>query len=299
MTLSIKKHIKKIGFTKLIYIRIKKTYTRLKFRFYMLFTQSKTKEDLLNDLKKSGLKHGDKVIINSSLSKIGYIKNGANTVVEALKEYIGEQGLIVMSTYPHTNAYNYLQNYEIFDIHNTVSKNGRITEVFRKGEGVYRSLHPTHPIAAWGNQAKILMQGHHESIFPYDKKSPYKKLLDIDVKIYLIGVDLKHAVMIRIIDDLYDDYILSPYITDKLFHVQVKDESGKILNVSTACHDPRYSNERNNMAIFPYLKDKIIFSKLGKAETWLFSSKDLFNTQIKCSKDGIYPFYKLPLKNRN
>ncbi|MEZ5199000.1 MAG: AAC(3) family N-acetyltransferase [Bacteroidales bacterium] len=236
--------------------------------------------------------------MNSSLSSMGSVKGGPETFIEALKEYITSKGLIVMSTYPHINMYNYLENYEIFDVKKTPSKNGSITEIFRKGHDVIRSLHPTHSLAAWGKDAKYFMEGHEISQSPYDEFSPYKKLLDINVKMLLIGVNFNHAVMIRVIDDLYPDYPLSPYIPNKVYTVEVRNYDGNLIKINTPCHDPIFSKERNNMAIFPHVKDKVTFGKLGSAYTWVLRSQDLFNKQIDLSKKGVFPFYKLPLKNR-
>lgn len=270
----------------------------MKYNFNKTFKKKITEEDLIKQFPKIGIKKGDKIIINSSMSKIGVLENGPKTFIDALMKYITPEGLIVMSTYPHTNSYNYLENYEIFDVWNTPSKNGAITEYFRKCDGVYRSIHPTHPLAAWGKDAKEIMAGHELSETRYGDKSPYRKLLDMDVKVFLIGVNFNHAVMFRAIDDLYPEYPINPYIPNKSYKVKVKDYNGNLIDMVTPCDDPNFSKERDNMIIFPYMKKKIKFSKLGAANTWVFSSQELHKTQIECSKKNILPYYKFPLKGR-
>ena len=98
-------------------------------------------------------------------------------------------------------------------------------------------------------------------------------------------------IMIRVIDDLYEEYPINPYC-DKKFIVQVKGYNGELIDVETNCHDPQYfGTNRQNMKLFSYLKDKIVFGFLGQAPTMVLYSKDMYDTQIECSKQGIYPFY--------
>ena len=42
------------------------------------------KERIIKDLKDLGLKEGDTVIVHSSLSSLGYVEGGADTVIDAL-----------------------------------------------------------------------------------------------------------------------------------------------------------------------------------------------------------------------
>lgn len=290
----IKYILKKSSILKFIYPKFVALKGKIRFWYKKNFSKVWTEEMLIKKFPELGIFPKDKIIINSSMSKIGILQNGPETFVNALKRYITDDGLIVMSTYPHRNSYEYLENYEVFDVLNTPSKNGALTEYFRKSEGVVRSIHPTHSLAAWGKNAKEIMAGHEKSKRMYDIHSPYKKLLDLNVKNFLIGVNFDHMVMIRAIDDLYEDYPIYPYIKDKVYKVDVKGYDGEIIQMETVCHDPVYfSKERYNMRMFEYLKDKIIFGKLGGAETWVLSSQDMFSTQVECAKKGIYAFHRL------
>ena len=57
-----------------------------------------TKADIVAGLQEIGLKEGDTVIVHTSLSSIGYVCGGAQTVIEALIEVVGENGTIMMPT---------------------------------------------------------------------------------------------------------------------------------------------------------------------------------------------------------
>ena len=70
-----------------------------------------TVEQLVEDLKAIGIQKGDTLLVHSSLSRLGYLKDGPKTFIEALLEAVGENGNLLMPTSPN-NVYqlNYIQN---------------------------------------------------------------------------------------------------------------------------------------------------------------------------------------------
>ena len=57
-----------------------------------------TKTDILTALSEIGLGKGQVVMVHTSLSSLGYVCGGAQTVIEALIETVGEDGTIMMPT---------------------------------------------------------------------------------------------------------------------------------------------------------------------------------------------------------
>lgn len=283
-------------------VRIYPHYVKVKTKM-RLWLMTKTMDPITEDMLIEQFSHlgiypGDKIMVHSAGSKIGIIDGGPKTFVEALKHYITPNGLIVMPSFPHRGMYEYLENYSMFDVLETPSKNGAITECFRKSDGVVRSAHPTHPLCAWGKDAEQFIEGHELCHSPFEATSPFARMLEMNIKIFLIGVDLEHVTMTRVIEDIYADYQLEPYIPNKIYVVDVKLANGQIIKVSTPCHDPQYfGKERNNMRFYSYLKNKIIYGSLGRTSTWVFYAQDLYNTQVECVKKGIYGFNKYRYKN--
>lgn len=281
-----------------IYPYYVKKKTKIRLWWMAKMTKPLTEDMLIEQLAYLGINPGDKVMIHSAGSKIGIIEGGPETFVRAIKRLITPRGLIVMPSFPHRSMYEYLENYSMFDVANTPSKNGAITECFRKSEGVFRSAHPTHPLCAWGKDAEDFVKGHEYCQTPFAEMSPFSKMLAMDIKLFLIGVNLEHVTMTRVIEDIYTDYQIEPYIPNKRYIVDVKLSDGEIVKVTTPCHDPKYfGKERNNMRFYPYLKDKITYGQLGHASTWIFSAQDLYKTQIDCVKQGIYGFNCYRYKN--
>ena len=56
------------------------------------------KDEIIQKLKEVGLKSGDTVMVHTSLGKMGYVCGGAQTVIEALMEVVGDSGTIMMPT---------------------------------------------------------------------------------------------------------------------------------------------------------------------------------------------------------
>lgn len=56
------------------------------------------KEEIVKKLREAGLEKGDVVMVHTSLKRMGYVCGGAQTVIEALMEVVGENGTIMMPT---------------------------------------------------------------------------------------------------------------------------------------------------------------------------------------------------------
>ena len=52
------------------------------------------KDEIIQKLKEVGLKIGDTVMVHTSLGKMGYVCGGAQAVIEALMEVVGDSGTI-------------------------------------------------------------------------------------------------------------------------------------------------------------------------------------------------------------
>jgi aminoglycoside 3-N-acetyltransferase len=147
------------------------------------------KEEIKAGLRKLGLKKGDSVGVHSSLRSFGRVEGGADVVIDALLEIVGEEGNIVMSTHsanlaeiqrtPEEIAMGVSWLFKIlpYDPEETPVRTGIIPETFRKRKGVVRGSHPSNSVAAFGPKARELSEGWH-------------KLLELDGYILLIGVGL-------------------------------------------------------------------------------------------------------------
>lgn len=180
--------------------------TKRKFKVHV------TKKDIKEGLKKLGLKGGDIVGVHSSLSSFGYVEGGADAVIDALLETVGENGAILMPTYSTNRVEVERTQREVemgvtwkyrilpYDPKETPCWTGKIPETFRKRSGVVRSFNPTHSLAAIGAKAKELTQG-------------WKKLLENDGYILILGVDLGSCSAMHLAEERVQ---LPQHILDKI-----------------------------------------------------------------------------------
>lgn len=159
-----------------------------------------TKTDLKEDLKALGINQRGTLLVHSSYKSIGEVDGGPDTVLDSLSEYM-EGGLLVLPT--HTWSYINEKNPE-FHVEDSPSCVGHLTERFRKREGVVRSWHPTHSVAALGKDAVDFTQGDEKFDTPCARGSAWGKLLDREAQIMLLGVDLRRNTFIHGIEEWVD-----------------------------------------------------------------------------------------------
>ncbi|GEK91920.1 AAC(3) family N-acetyltransferase [Alkalibacterium kapii] len=156
-----------------------------------------TKVSLINDLKKLDINSKGTLLVHSSFKSIGEVEGGPDTVLDSLSTYMKE-GLLVLPT--HTWEYIDKDN-PVFDVLQSPSNVGMLTERFRKRESVYRSEHPTHSVAALGKDAKEFTEGEYKHDTPCARGSVWGKLLDRSAQILLIGVDLTKNTFIHGVEE--------------------------------------------------------------------------------------------------
>lgn len=245
--------------------------------------QGTDKNGLLNDLQKIGVKKGDSLLVHSSLSKIGYVNGGAKTVINALLETIGEEGNLLMPSFPADTFHKaYLQKNPVFDIQNTSSNTGAITELFRKTEGVKRSFHPTDAVCVKGPLATYFTKDHFGQLTPYNKFSPFYKLYEKQGKILMLGVSFDNAgTNLHTLEDAVD--FKFPVYDEKIFEVKMLDEHGKEHFMKTKVHNPEYSVKRKCDELIPlFEKEKVLVKgKIGEANSMLIDAKKMFEVMLK------------------
>ncbi|NKB99757.1 MAG: aminoglycoside N(3)-acetyltransferase [Pseudomonadales bacterium] len=152
-----------------------------------------------------GLRKGQRVLMHCSLSAFGRIQGGAETMLYALTETIGPEGLIAMPTFtpgrfdpsewtqppvPESDWQRYRFETPLFDSRRTPVDwdMSQLYELFRTWPNVFRSNHSHSSFAAWGaGAAQILHQHHLEDRF--GESSPLARLYDEDAEVLFLGTD--------------------------------------------------------------------------------------------------------------
>ena len=124
------------------------------------------KEDILAAFRELGIRQGMTVMTHTSLSSLGYVCGGAQTVIEALLETVTREGTIVMPTQswknldPDVGVHSEISeadwqrlrdHWPAYDKRLTPTQTmGTVAEMFRQWPGTLRSDHPARSVAAVG-----------------------------------------------------------------------------------------------------------------------------------------------------
>lgn len=161
------------------------------------------KQDILDALSAVGMRAGQTVMVHCSLSALGYVCGGAQPVIEALLQTVGETGTIMMPTQSWKNLdpesgvhwqepqewWQLIRdNWPAYDKHITPTNTmGAVAEMFRTWPGAHRSDHPARSVAANGRHAQFLTENHDLSNI-FGDGSPIARLYDLDGYVLLVGV---------------------------------------------------------------------------------------------------------------
>jgi aminoglycoside 3-N-acetyltransferase len=165
-----------------------------------------TRLSLVHDLRKLGVREGQSILLHASLSSLGWVENGAATVVAALGEILGRGGTLVVPAMTADNsttspAYRqrthglsarqrraYRRTVPPFDPVTTPGAGtGRIAEYVRTMPGAMRSGHPQSSFAAIGANAEMFMRDHAANCH-LGEHSPLAKLYQAGASILMLGV---------------------------------------------------------------------------------------------------------------
>lgn len=161
------------------------------------------REDIVQALRKAGVRSGQSIMVHTSLSSLGFVCGGAQVIIEALIEGVGADGTIMMPTQSWKNLdseagvhweepkewwQTIRDNWPAYDKAITPTNTmGAVAEMFRRWPGALRSDHPARSVAAWGKYAEYLTQNHDLSNI-FGEGSPIGKLYELDGYVLLIGV---------------------------------------------------------------------------------------------------------------
>jgi aminoglycoside 3-N-acetyltransferase len=145
-------------------------------------------ETLAKNWNKSGLEKGDLVLVHASLERLTRAvekKFGEmvtpQMVYDSLLMAIGEEGTLML---PQFN-FDFGET-KFFDIRETPSQMGDLTEIGRKDPKAIRTGHPAYSFSVRGKLAHEFEGIDNES--GYGKDSPFAKLHELGGKIAMIGL---------------------------------------------------------------------------------------------------------------
>jgi len=144
-------------------------------------------DELISNFKKLGVVKGDVLLVHSSYKSFGGVEGGPQTVINALKSILTEDGTLIVPTF----NYDFCQG-KSYDVKTTPSKMGIITEIVRADPNSKRTLDPVFSFAILGKHRDYLTNLENDHSF--GANSVFEKLRELDAKIMIIGLAYNESV---------------------------------------------------------------------------------------------------------
>lgn len=176
----------------------------------LLVTQSR----LSRDLRAMGVAASQVLMLHASVKSIGWIVGGSDVVLHAMREVLTPSGTLMMyvgwadgtqemEEWPEEKRRAYREECPAFDPQTSraVKDWSILTEYLRTTPGALRSNHPEASVAALGDQAEWLIEGHPLQ-YGYGVGSPFEKLVQVGGKVLLLGSPLDSITLLHYAENI-------------------------------------------------------------------------------------------------
>jgi aminoglycoside 3-N-acetyltransferase len=248
-------------------------------------------DDLLGALRRVGIAEGDVVLVHSAIDRFGAFQGTAADILATLRRAVSNAGTLLMPTIPFTGtAVDFVRSGHVFDVQRTPSRVGLLTELFRRSDGVTRSLHPTHSVAAWGVHAIELIEGHLQSDTPCGPQTPYGRLIDRRGKIVLLGVGIDTFTFFHAIEARLEGQMPFSPFTREVFEAKCRTADGLEVVARTRLFEPSVSRRRNIGKLVPELKAAGAWkeTRVGNLSVIAIPAAESLEAALRLAAKGIY-----------
>ena len=156
-----------------------------------------TKQDVFQMMERFGIRRDDKVTMHTSLKAIGPIENGAEGLLDALREYLCD-GLLLIPTHTWMEI---AQKRYYYDPKITPPCIGVLPQIAAFHPDAVRSLHPTHSMAVFGKGAAEYVSREKDFSTAGGADNCLSRLYDEHGKILLVGVGLESNTYLHCMDE--------------------------------------------------------------------------------------------------
>ena len=235
------------------------------------------RDEIADGLGALGVGAGDVVFVHGSLSSMGRVEGGAETVVDAFLDVLGPGGTLAVPAF----TFDRPDHGPIFDPVRDESETGRITEAVRLRPGARRSHHIHHSVAAIGADSD--MTDHHgPSAWAAD--GPFWRLHELDGRILLLGVPYLRCTYFHMLEQIMQ----VPYRRWVEFEARLLEPDGSLTPLPTRCFIPEKNfggNDFNKLGAEMERRGLVRVGAIGNAVARLFGARDTVLTAVELYRD--------------
>lgn len=256
------------------------------------YNKNYTARDIADAMKECGMSRGSVVFIQSRWAEFYNCESTPSEVIDEILKVIGPEGTLGMACMPS------IREGKIFNVKRTPTNCGLLAEAFRKYPGVKRSIHVKHSVCAIGPKADYLVSEHHLGDTPWDKKSPYYRLYELNALNFGLGLGKYWmGTIIHCADSLLKDEL--PYYNDmfnsektEYHYIDYDGTEKRYWNYDMPQTGPKKrigSYILCRRIVRKYLQGR--FRQVSNLQIICFDSRDLLSTTLSLGRKGVNSYW--------
>lgn len=226
------------------------------------------------------------LLVHASMRALGPVPGGAETVIQGLLRAIAPGGTLLMPALSWEQVPP--------DLHSTLhtpSHVGALAEIFRTRDETRRSVHPTHSVCAVGPLAHELLDPHRLDHTPCGPNSPFRRLLDRDARIVMLGCGLRPNTTMHALEELVEP----PYLFGPEVQYTLTDDRGETYGKTYRTHGFAGWEQRYDRVL---LLDHVAFLRSGpvlNSQTFVLDTRGLRDAVVaRLREDPLFFVDRLP-----
>ena len=242
-------------------------------------------------LHRMGVVETDTVLVHANFEPDSGFQGTPSDFVEAFVGLLGKKGNLMMVSIPFRgSAYDYLSQDKTFHVKRTMSMMGLVTEIFRRRDGTARSVHPTHPVLAFGKDSAWITDAHDVCIFPCGSGTPFEKLRQLKGKILFFDVGFGAITFFHYVEDLLKDHLTRPVYEDRVFSSGVVGRDGVRREMQTYAFTKGVLRDTATLEREMMRKGKVTVGKVGHSRLLLVTAEDVVSIMTDMVEKGWMPY---------
>jgi aminoglycoside N3'-acetyltransferase len=235
-------------------------------------------------------------MVHSSLSQIGNVDGGPETVIKSLIDVVTPDGTIMMPVYNSADRMiRDLKQGKLMDLRTFPSSTGAISESFRAWPDVLRSSHPFSSVCAWGKHARYMTADHATGPHVCHADSPVARLVELKGKVIGIGTPFLTGGVTHYVEDTWDKFPFE--VHTKCFPVTYIDATGTTVSREISQYDPVVARTRMDNPDGAWIRQKLTehmtckgvlkWFRYGNADSWIMAADVLCKELKRLATKGV------------
>jgi aminoglycoside 3-N-acetyltransferase len=246
-------------------------------------------DELVAAVRELGIGPGDSLMMHSRFNRESGFKGGPGDIVEGLLAALGPEGHLLMMSMAYGGASaDYCAGDPVFDVRRTPSAVGLLTEVFRRREGVLRSVNPLHPVLAHGPLAEWIVADHDKCMLSCGKGTPFERFLKLDGKFLFLDAPYSALTFMHFVEDHFRSRLPVELYDPEPVTVRVRDHQARERRLRHHCFAAAARSRRHFAPIEAKLRaeGRMRELRVGRSRLLGVSARDVFDCAAGLVEQG-------------